>query len=103
MRLPSWLYIIVVCGRPEYPHHVSVPLFTHILPSTLYLQVWRIAVETEELLGFEVCIYLKLNDILCLFDLVSTHYQSATVLPVLNLLRLGITLRQCKCQLQALM
>ena len=103
MRLPSWFNIIVGCRSSEYPHHVSVTLFTHILPGTLYLQVRRIAVEAKELLRFEVCIDLKPNDIFRLFDLVSTNYQRATILSILNFLRLGLILGKCKCQLQALM
>ena len=102
MRLPSWICNIVNCWCPEYPHHVSMALFTHILPGTLDLQVRRIVVKTEELLWFEVSFNLELNDIFSFFDFIGTDYQSATILSVLNFLRLSIALRKCKCQLQAL-
>ena len=79
-----------------------MPFMTHVLSGTLDLQVRRIAVKTEELLGFELSFNLKLYDIFSLFDFIGADYQSATILSVLNFLRLGIVLRKCKCQLQAL-
>ena len=80
-----------------------MPFITHVLSGTLDLQVRRIAVKTEELLGFELSFNLKLYDIFSLFDFVSANYQSAPILFVLNFFKLRIVLRKSKCQLQALM
>ena len=77
-------------------------LITHILASTLDLQVWRIVMKTEELLGFEFCSDLKLDDIFSLFNLVGANYQSTAILSVFDFMSLGIILRHCQCQLLAL-